>query len=76
MEQALVIEEQLRRAAHLNIQNSSTDTTSQLAQRFADIENLADSHANIAKDSAGGNRNANAVLHKGIFLLALFYIQV
>ena len=65
LEQALVIEEQLRRAAHLNITNSSTDGTSQLAQRFAEIENLAESHANIAKDSANGNRNANAVLHKG-----------
>ncbi|KAL6735240.1 hypothetical protein Aduo_005699 [Ancylostoma duodenale] len=64
LEQALVIEEQLRRAAYLNLQNCATDGTAQLAQRFADIENVADSHANVAKDSAAGNRNANAVLHK------------
>ncbi|VDM85068.1 unnamed protein product, partial [Strongylus vulgaris] len=64
LEQALVIEEQLRRAAYMNLQNSTTDGTAQLAQRFADIENVADSHANVAKDSAAGNRNANAVLHK------------
>ncbi|WKX97540.1 hypothetical protein Q1695_013309 [Nippostrongylus brasiliensis] len=64
LEQALVIEEQLRRAAYMNLQNSATDGTAQLAQRFADIENVADSHANVAKDSAAGNRNANAVLHK------------
>lgn len=66
LEQALVIEEQLRRAAYMNLQNSATDGTAQLAQRFADIENVADSHANVAKDSAAGNRNANAVLHKGV----------
>ncbi|CAB3405088.1 unnamed protein product [Caenorhabditis bovis] len=66
LEQALIIEEQLRRAAYLNLQNSaeSTAATGQLAQRFADLENVADAHANVAKDSAAGNRNANAVLHK------------
>lgn len=73
LEQALVIEEQLRRAAYLNLQNCATDGTAQLAQRFADIENVADSHANVAKDSAAGNRNANAVLHKGEHLRCLSY---
>ncbi|KAL6723656.1 hypothetical protein Aduo_018635 [Ancylostoma duodenale] len=44
-------------------------TLSILAQRFADIGNVADSHANIAKDSAASNRNANAVLHRVLNLL-------
>lgn len=67
LEQAMVIEEQLRRAAYLNIGNQGTasDGSNQLAQRFAEIENLADSHSNIAKEVAGGNKNAAAVLHKG-----------
>ncbi|CAJ0919814.1 unnamed protein product, partial [Mesorhabditis belari] len=65
LEQALIIEEQLRRAAHLNIINQPTnDGTEQLAQRFADIENLADSNATIARESSGGNKNANVILHK------------
>ncbi|KIH69488.1 CHDCT2 domain protein [Ancylostoma duodenale] len=53
----------------VNLQNCVTDCTAQLAQRFADIGNVADSHANIAKDSAASNRNANAVLHRVLNLL-------
>ncbi|KIH51153.1 CHDCT2 domain protein, partial [Ancylostoma duodenale] len=64
LEQALVIEELLRRAAYVNLQNCATDCTAQLAQRFADIGNVADFHANVAKDSAANNRYANAVLHR------------
>ena len=36
----------------------------QLADRFAEIECLADAHQQVAKDSTAGNRNANAVLQK------------
>ncbi|RCN38255.1 CHDCT2 domain protein [Ancylostoma caninum] len=64
LERTLVIGERLRRAAYLNLRNSATDGTAQLAQRFADIGNVADSHDNVAKDSAAGNRNANAAVHK------------
>ncbi|KAL6730398.1 hypothetical protein Aduo_001376 [Ancylostoma duodenale] len=60
LEQALVIEELLRRAAYVNLQNCATDCTAQLAQRFADIGNVADFHANVAKDSGATNRDANA----------------
>ncbi|CAI2355389.1 unnamed protein product [Caenorhabditis sp. 36 PRJEB53466] len=63
LEQALVIEEQLRRAAHAN-RHLQPDNVGPLAQRFADLENIAESQANTAKDSSAGNRNANAVLHK------------
>ncbi|CAD6191489.1 unnamed protein product [Caenorhabditis auriculariae] len=63
LEQAMVIEEQLRRASYLQLQNQP-DAPGALAQRFADLENIADAHLNIAKESQAGNRNANAVLHK------------
>ncbi|CAL2045343.1 unnamed protein product [Caenorhabditis brenneri] len=63
LEQSLVIEEQLRRAAHAG-RHLTPDNVGPLAQRFADLENIAESQANMAKESAAGNRNANAVLHK------------
>lgn len=63
LEQSLVIEEQLRRAAHTN-RHIQQEQVGPLAQRFADLENIAESNANIAKESSAGNRNANAVLHK------------
>lgn len=84
MEQALVIEEQLRRAAYLNIGQKSeevvqkedgTTTTNavdplsaQLNERFADLECLADSHQSLSKDSMQGNKSAYTVLHKGILV--------
>lgn len=64
MEQALVIEEQLRRAAYLNLTQSNADGTQQLNERFADIECLAESHQHLAREGMQGNKNANAVLHK------------
>lgn len=64
LEQALVIEEQLRRAAYLNLTQSNSDGTQQLNERFADIECLAESHQHLAREGMHGNKNANAVLHK------------
>ncbi|VDK19681.1 unnamed protein product, partial [Anisakis simplex] len=64
LEQALVIEEQLRRAAYLNLTQSNNDGTQQLNERFADIECLAESHQHLAREGMQGNKNANAVLHK------------
>ncbi|VDD91675.1 unnamed protein product [Enterobius vermicularis] len=64
LEQALVIEEQLRRAAYLNLTQSNADGTQQLTERFADIECLAESHQHLAREGMQGNKNANAVLHK------------
>lgn len=63
LEQSLVIEEQLRRAAHINKQQSP-DQVGQLAQHFSELEHTADAHVNIARESNNGNRNANAILHK------------
>ncbi|MCP9264037.1 Chromodomain-helicase-DNA-binding protein 3 [Dirofilaria immitis] len=50
LEQALVIEEQLRRAAYLNLTQSNADGTQQLNERFADIECLAESHQHLARE--------------------------
>lgn len=60
----MVIEEQLRRAAYLNLTQSNADGTQQLTERFADIECLAESHQHLAREGMQGNKNANAVLHK------------
>lgn len=67
LEQALVIEEQLRRAAYLNLQQNPQDPTMALNNRFADIECLAESHQHLSRESLSGNKPANAVLHKGKF---------
>lgn len=66
LEQALVIEEQLRRAAHLNItQKPEEQQTAQLNEHFADLEAVAESHQSLVKEAANGTRSANVVLHKG-----------
>lgn len=72
MEQALVIEEQLRRAAYLNLTQSNTDGTQQLNERFADIECLAESHQHLAREGMQGNKNASAVLHK----ISFYYTNI
>ncbi|KAI5623007.1 chromodomain-helicase-DNA-binding protein 5 isoform X1 [Silurus asotus] len=64
LEQALVIEEQLRRAAYLNMTQDSTHPAMMLNTRFAEVECLAESHQHLSKESLAGNKPANAVLHK------------
>lgn len=64
MEQALVIEEQLRRAAYLNLSQDPAHQSMALNSRFAEVECLAESHQHLAKESLAGNKPANAVLHK------------
>uniref|UniRef100_A0AC34GCA4 CHD C-terminal 2 domain-containing protein n=1 Tax=Panagrolaimus sp. ES5 TaxID=591445 RepID=A0AC34GCA4_9BILA len=65
LEQALIIEEQLRRAAHLNItQKPEEQQTAQLNEHFADLEAIAESHQSLVKEAANGTRGANVVLHK------------
>lgn len=64
MEQALVIEEQLRRAAYLNLQQEPNNPVMALNTRFAEVECLAESHQHLSRESLAGNRPANAVLHK------------
>lgn len=64
LEQALVIEEQLRRAAYLNLQQDPAHPAMALNARFAELECLAESHQHLSKESLAGNKPANAVLHK------------
>ncbi|XP_043542852.1 chromodomain-helicase-DNA-binding protein 3 isoform X2 [Chiloscyllium plagiosum] len=64
LEQALVIEEQLRRAAYLNMTQDATHPAMALNTRFAEVECLAESHQHLSKESLAGNKPANAVLHK------------
>ncbi|GAA6091161.1 chromodomain-helicase-DNA-binding protein 5 isoform X1 [Tachysurus ichikawai] len=64
LEQALVIEEQLRRAAYLNMTQDTTHPAMALNTRFAEVECLAESHQHLSKESLAGNKPANAVLHK------------
>uniref|UniRef100_A0A6Q2X934 DNA helicase n=1 Tax=Esox lucius TaxID=8010 RepID=A0A6Q2X934_ESOLU len=65
LEQALVIEEQLRRAAYLNMTQDPVHPAMALNARFAEVECLAESHQHLSKESLAGNKPANAVLHKG-----------
>ncbi|KAH8418105.1 hypothetical protein KR009_001862 [Drosophila setifemur] len=58
LEQALVIEEQLRRAAYLNLAQDPSHLAMSLNARFAE------SHQHLCKESLAGNKPANAVLHK------------
>jgi CHDCT2 (NUC038) domain len=67
LEQALVIEEQLRRAAYLNLTQDPNHPAMSLNARFAEVECLAESHQHLSKESLAGNKPANAVLHKVIF---------
>ncbi|XP_075745511.1 chromodomain-helicase-DNA-binding protein Mi-2 homolog isoform X3 [Rhipicephalus microplus] len=64
LEQALVIEEQLRRAAYLNLTQDPNHPAMALNTRFAELECLAESHQHLSKESLAGNKPANAVLHK------------
>ncbi|KAK8383268.1 hypothetical protein O3P69_011625 [Scylla paramamosain] len=64
LEQALVIEEQLRRATFLNLQQDPHHPACALNARFAEVECLAESHQHLSKESLAGNKPANAVLNK------------
>ncbi|CAB1454115.1 unnamed protein product [Pleuronectes platessa] len=64
VEQALVIEEQLRRAAYLNMSEDPSHPSMALNTRFSEVECLAESHQHLSKESMSGNKPANAVLHK------------
>uniref|UniRef100_A0A8C0B5M6 Chromodomain helicase DNA binding protein 5 n=1 Tax=Buteo japonicus TaxID=224669 RepID=A0A8C0B5M6_9AVES len=64
LEQALVIEEQLRRAAYLNMTQDPSHPAMALNARLAEVECLAESHQHLSKESLAGNKPANAVLHR------------
>ena len=56
LEQALVIEEQLRRAAYLNLTQDPTHPAMSLNARFAEVECLAESHQHLSKESLAGKK--------------------
>lgn len=58
LEQALVIEEQLRRAAYLNLTQDPTHPAMSLNARFAEVECLAESHQHLSKESLAGKLKA------------------
>lgn len=60
-----MIEEQLRRAAYLNMTQDPSHPAMALNTRFTEVECLAESHQHLSKESLSGNKPANAVLHKG-----------
>lgn len=60
-----MIEEQLRRAAYLNMSEDPSHPSMALNTRFSEVECLAESHQHLSKESMSGNKPANAVLHKG-----------
>jgi len=64
LEQALVIEEQLRRAAFLGLAMEQNNPALTLSQRFSEVECLAECHQHLSKESLAGNKPANAVLNK------------
>ena len=72
LEQGLVIEEQLRRAAYLNLTQDPNHPAMALNARFAELETLAESHQHLAKEAMAGNKPANAVLQKGLWLIIRF----
>ena len=56
LEQALVIEEQLRRAAYLNLTQDANHPAMALNARFAEVECLAESHQHLSKESLAGKQ--------------------
>ncbi|CAF5108566.1 unnamed protein product, partial [Rotaria magnacalcarata] len=71
LEQALVIEEQLRRAAFLGLAMEQTNPALTLSQRFSEVECLAECHQHLSKESLAGNKPANAVLNKGKEIISI-----
>lgn len=64
LEQALVIEEQLRRASYLNLHQDPEHNAMALTNRFAQLETIAESHRDLPKIAANGNKAAAHVLLK------------
>lgn len=72
-----MIEEQLRRAAYLNMTEDPSHPSMALNTRFSEVECLAESHQHLSKESMSGNKPANAVLHKGtLYELMLYSFQI
>jgi hypothetical protein len=77
LEQALVVEEQLRRAAFLNLTmmdqsnnnhmnnfNGAAGSILALNNKFSELDCLADSHSHLSQQSLSGNKPSNDVLKR------------
>ncbi|OTF80302.1 chromodomain-helicase-DNA-binding protein Mi-2-like protein [Euroglyphus maynei] len=62
LEQALVIEEQLRRAAYLNLTQDINHPAMALNTRFAELDSYVESHKVFVKDCS--QKPVNAIMHK------------
>ena len=56
LEQALVIEEQLRRASFLNLHQDTKHSAMSLSNHFAQLETLAETHRLLPKIASDGNK--------------------
>lgn len=65
LEQALIIEEQLRRAALLNIAADQSEHIQSLNRRFTELECLATGQLHLFNDALAGNKALVPLLHKG-----------
>ena len=65
LEQALVIEEQLRRASTVTVPAETTANPAlSLSNRFSELECLAEANQSLSQEADRGNKNVNTVLHK------------
>ncbi len=76
LEQALIIEEQLRRAAHLNIVCDPNDSLQNLNRRFNELECLASAQQSVFADALTGKKALVPLLHRGkLFILPVAYFS-
>ena len=73
LEQALVIEEQLRRSSYLNLHQDPYHQAMALTNRFAQLETITESHRQLPQCAAGGNKAAAHVLLKVRHFLELYF---
>lgn len=64
LEQALVIEEQLRRAAYLNLTQEVNHPVMTLNARMSEIEYIAESHKDVISKLPKGSKPVTAVMLK------------
>nr|CAH8824715.1 unnamed protein product [Trichobilharzia regenti] len=69
LEQALIIEEQLRRAAQLNIPADQSEHIQSLNRRFTELECLATGQLHLFNDALAGNKALVPLLHKVLTLM-------
>ncbi|KAF7256300.1 hypothetical protein EG68_06473 [Paragonimus skrjabini miyazakii] len=64
LEQALIIEEQLRRAAQLNIASDQSENVQNLNRRFCELDCLAAGQQQLFNEALAGNKSLVPLLHK------------